>query len=212
MQSILTPGYIANFVINLFIFILLLSVYTYIEKLEKVGNCECAYEYQHLAFIKSFSIFALIFIVFIMFVPPGTLLADIFGKEITSVYLFVIFIFYIVFAIYLYMTMTYTRMLITKKCECSEDIRRELIFAGSTIEMILIVLMILTLFVFPFILSGLTIFFKNIKTASKQIESNLKDPVKGVKNIPTQISKVTGQVKNIVKKTATGVKSLSKKN
>ena len=211
MQSILTPGYIANFVINLFIFILLLSVYTYIEKLEKVGNCECAYEYKHLAFIKSFSIFALIFIVFIMFVPPGTLLVDIFGKEITSVYLLVIFIFYIVFAVYLYMTMSYTRMLITKKCECSEDIRREIIFAGSTIEMILIVLMILTLFVFPFILSGLTIFFKNIKTASKQIESNLKDPLKGVKNIPSQISKVTGQVKTIVKKTATGVKSLSKK-
>lgn len=211
MQSILTPGYIANFIINLFIFILLLSVYTYIEKLEKVGNCECAYDYPHIAFIKSFSIFALIFIVFVMFVPPGTLLADIFGKEITSIYLFVIFVFYIVFAVYLYMTMSYTRMLITKKCECSEDIRRELIFAGSTIEMILIVLMILTLFVFPFILSGLTIFFKNIKSASKQIESNLKDPVKGVKSIPSQLTKATGQVKNIVKKTATGVKSLTKK-
>lgn len=211
MQSILSLGYIANFIINLFIFILLLSVYTYIEKLEKVGNCDCAYDYPHLAFIKSFSIFALIFIVFVMFVPPGTLLADIFGKEITTIYLFVIFIFYIVFAIYLYMTMSYTRMLITKKCECSEDIRRELIFAGSTIEMIIIVLMILTLFVFPFILSGLTIFFKNIKSASKQIESNLKDPVKAVKSIPSQLSKVTGQVKNMVKKTSTGVKSLTKK-
>ena len=211
MQSILSLEYIANFIINLFIFILLLSVYTYIEKLEKVGNCDCAYDYPHLAFIKSFSIFALIFIIFIMFVPPGTLLADIFGKEITSIYLFVIFVFYIVFAVYLYMTMSYTRMLITKKCECSEDIRRELIFAGSTIEMIIIVLMILTLFVFPFILSGLTIFFKNIKSASKQIETNLKDPIKGVKSIPSQLSKVTGQVKNIVKKTATGVKSLTKK-
>lgn len=212
MQSILTPGYIANFIINLFIFILLLSVYTYIEKLEKVGNCECAYDYPHLAFIKSFSIFALIFIIFVMFVPPGTLLADIFGKEITSIYLFVIFVFYIVFAVYLYMTMSYTRMLITKKCECSEDIRRELIFAGSTIEMLLIVLMVLTLFVFPFILSGLTIFFKNIKYASKQIESNLKNPVSGVKNIPSQLNKAKGQVKSIVKKTATGVKSLAKKN
>jgi len=212
MKSILTPGYIANFVINLFIFILLLSVYTYIEKLEKVGNCECAYHYPHLAFIKSFSIFALIFILFVMFIPPGTLLADIFGKEITSLYLFVIFVFYIVFAIYLYMTMTYTRMLITKKCECSEDIRRELIFAGSTIEMILIVLMILTLFIFPFILSGLTIFFTNIKSASKTIETNLKDPVKGLKNIPSQLSKAKTQVKTIIKTTTNGVKSLSKKN
>ena len=71
--------------------------------------------------------------------------------------------------------------------------------------------MILTLFVFPFILSGLTIFFKNIKSASKQIETNVKDPIKGIKSIPSQLSKVTGQVKNIVKKTATGVKSLTKK-
>lgn len=211
MQSILTSGYIANFIINIFIFILLLSVYTYIEKLEKVGNCDCAFEYQHIAFIKSFSIFALIFVVFVMFIPPGTILANIFGKEITAIYLFVIFLFYIVFAVYLYMTMSYTRMLITKKCECSEDIRRELIFAGSAIEMILIVLMILTSFVFPFILSGLSIFFKSIKSTSKQIEDNLKNPVKGVKSLPSQLSKATGQVKNIVKKTAVGVKSLTKK-
>jgi len=211
MQSILTPGYIANFVVNLFIFILLLSVYTYIEKLEKIGNCDCALNYPHIGFIKSFSIFALVFILFVMFIPPGTLLADLFGKEITSVYLFVITIFYIVFAIYLYMTMSYTRMLITKKCECSQDIRRELIFAGSTIEMILVVLMILTLFVFPFILSGLTIFFKNIKNASKEIESNLKNPVKGVKTIPSQLSKASKQVKSIVKTTSKGVKSLSKR-
>ena len=211
MQSILTPGYIANFVINLFIFILLLSVYTYIEKLEKVGNCECAYEYQHLAFIKSFSIFALVFIVFVMFVPPGTLLADIFGKEITSVYLSVIFIFYIVFAVYLYMTMTYTRMLITKKCECSEDIRRELIFAGATIEMILLVLVILTVIIIPIILSTITIFFENIGDVSSKIESNLKNPVKGIKEVPKNAVGVFKGAKSIARKSLKGVKKLSKK-
>ena len=76
------------------------SVYTYIEKLEKSGNCDCAFKYPHVGFIKSFSIFALIFVLFVMFVPPGTILASIFGKEITGLYLFVIFVFYVVFAVH----------------------------------------------------------------------------------------------------------------
>ena len=80
-MNIMTPSYIANFVINLFIFILLVSVYTYIEKLEKSGNCDCAFKYPHVGFIKSFSIFALVFVLFVMFVPPGTILASIFGKR-----------------------------------------------------------------------------------------------------------------------------------
>ena len=72
------------------------------------------------------------------------------------------------------MCMTYTRMLITEKCKCSEDIRRELIFAGSTIEMILLVLMLLVLLIFPIILSSISIFFTNVKTITKGLESNLK--------------------------------------
>jgi hypothetical protein len=211
-MNIMTPSYIANFIINLFIFILLVSVYTYIEKLEKSGNCECAFKYPHVGFIKSFSIFALVFVLFIMFVPPGTILASIFGKEITGLYLFVIFVFYIVFAVYLFMCMTYTRMLITEKCKCSEDIRRELIFAGSTIEMILLVLMLLVLLIFPIILSSISIFFTNAKSITKGLESNLKNPVKGIKDVPANLSKASSQVKSIVKKTAEGVKSLGKKN
>lgn len=211
-MNIMTPSYIANFVINLFIFILLVSVYTYIEKLEKSGNCDCAFKYPHVGFIKSFSIFALVFVLFVMFVPPGTILASIFGKEITGLYLFVIFVFYVVFAVYLFMCMTYTRMLITEKCKCSEDIRRELIFAGSTIEMILLVLMLLVLLIFPIILSSLSIFFANAKSITRGLESNLKNPVKGIKEVPANLSKATSQVKSIVKKTAEGVKSLGKKN
>lgn len=211
MKNIITPGYIANFIVNLFIFILLASVYTYIEKLEASGDCDCAFKYKHVGFIKSFSIFSLIFIIFIMVIPPGYILADIFGKSITGLYLLIIFIFYVVFAIYIFMTMTYTRTLISEKCKCSEDIRRELIFAGSTIEMILIVLLLLVLIVFPIIISGISIFFKNAKVITSTIEANLKNPVKGIKQVPNQLLKVNSQVKNVLKKTSKGLKSLTKK-
>tara|TARA_B110001450_G_scaffold242940_1_gene253745 strand:+ start:4591 stop:5229 length:639 start_codon:yes stop_codon:yes gene_type:complete len=211
-MSVITPGYIANFMVNLFIFILLACVYTYIQKLETDG-CECALtEFYPAPFIKNFSIFALVFLIFVMFIPPGTVLAKIFGKEITGLYLLVVFIFYIVFAVWVFITMTYTRKLITEKCKCSEDIRRELVYAGTTIEMILIVLLLLTTIIFPLILSGLAIFFNNIKSVSTKIESNLKNPVSGIKNTPKDLEKIATQVKNMVSTATKGVKSLTKKN
>lgn len=211
-MNIITPGYIANFIVNLFIFILLACVYTYIQKLENEG-CECvlATYYPYIGFIKNFSIFALIFLIFIMFIPPGTILAEIFGKEMTGLYLLVIFIFYITFAGWVFITMTYTRKLITEKCKCSEDLRRELVYAGTTIEMILIVLLLLTTIVFPIILSGLSVFFNNAKGVANKIENNLKNPVSGIKNVPSELGKISKQVKGILGTTAKGVKSLTKK-
>lgn len=211
MKDILTPSYIANFVVNLFIFVLLAMVYMYIQKLEKAGNCDCAFKYPHVGFIKTFSVFALVFIVFVMFIPPGTVLAELFGKEVTAVYIFVIFVFYIVFAVYLYMCMSYTRLLITEKCKCSEDIRRELIFAGATIEMILLILFLLTTIIIPIVLSTLTIFFGNIKDVSSKVETNLKSPLTGIRSIPKDLSKLGKQSKNLLSKTKKGLKSLTKK-
>ena len=212
MRNLLTPGYIGNFIIHLFMFILLTSVYTYIQKLEKSGCIiECKIKYPYVNFIKQFSIFALVFILFIMIIPPGTILADIFGPNITTIYTFMIVIFYLIFGIYLWMTMTYTRLLITEKCKCSEDIRRELIFAGSTIEMILLVLVILTVIVIPIILSTITIFFDNIGDVSNRIESNLKNPIKGIKNAPKNLGNIVKGVKSMAKSSYKGLRKVSKK-
>ena len=53
---------------------------------------------------------------------------------------------------------------------------------------------------------------ETLKKLSGIFETNLKDPVKGLKNIPSQLSKAKTQVKTIIKTTTNGVKSLSKKN
>ena len=211
MKNIITPGYIGNFIVNLFIFVLLACVYTYIQKLETTGNCDCALDYPYLKFIKSFSLFAFVFLLFVMLVPPGTVLADLFGSQITGLYVFVLFVFYIVFAVFLFMTMTYTRLLITEKCKCSEDIRREFIYAGSTIEILLLAMFVLIAIVFPLLLSSLSILFKNMKSVSSTIEENLKNPVKGITKLPSQVAEVGKQVKEVVSTTAKGVKSLTKK-
>jgi len=211
-MGIITPTYIANFIVNLFIFILLACCYTYIQKLEDEG-CKCVLPnyYANIAFIKNFSIFALIFLIFVMIIPPGTILADLFGKHITGLYLLIIFIFYIVFIIWIYLTMMYTRKLIVEKCKCSEDIRRELIFAGTTIEMVLILLLLLTTIVLPIVISSVSVFFNNAKNIANKVETNLKNPVKGIKNIPSDLGNIGKQVKNVFGKTAKGIKSLTKK-
>ena len=109
------------------------------------------------------------------------------------------------------MCMSYTRLLITEKCKCSEDIRRELIFAGATIEMILLILFLLTTIIIPIVLSTLTIFFENIKDVSSKVETNLKSPITGIRSIPKDLSKLGKQSKNLLSKTKKGLKSLTKK-
>ena len=210
MLSIITPSYIVNIIINLFIFALLICVYTYLLKLEKAGNCDCAFKYPYVGFIKSFTIFAFIFLIFTMFIPHDKL-SEFFGPQIAGIYIFIVLIFYILFAVYIFMTMDYTRLLIREKCKCSQDIRRELIFAGSTIELILIFIALLVLTIFPILSCSLSVIFTNLKTFSNNVETNLKNPVKGIKNVPNQLSKVSNQVKDIVKSSSKSIKRLNKK-
>ena len=51
----------------------------------------------------------------------------------------------------------------------------------------------------------------NIKGVSTKIETNLKNPVSGIKSVPKDLGKLATQVKSMVNTTAKGVKSLTKK-
>ena len=197
----------ANFLINLFIFVLLGFTYTYVLKLEKLG-CECA-KHPNVDFIKKFSIFALVFIVILMLVPP-VLLSE-YNGFVGSVYTLLAFIFWIVFAVYLFIVMNYTRYLISEKCKCSEDMRRELILIGTSIELIVLLLAVLNIILLPIIASSINVIFNNASDVKSKFKNNLKNPISAVKNIPSQL-KNTGQlIKSISRNTKEGFRKLSKK-
>lgn len=174
METI-TTGYIANIILNLLIFILLISVYSYINKLENIG-CLCS-EDPNRVYIKNFSIFYLVFISIITFIPPNYI-EDTFGESVSYIFAFAKFIFYIIFIIYLYIVLEYTRSLINEKCKCSEDLRREFIMIGSIIEYTVLLIMLLSIVIIPLIFNSIFFIINKGKKFEKKISSSLKQTPK----------------------------------
>lgn len=202
-------GYIANIVLNLFVFLLLIAVYSYIVKLEQI-SCACA-EHPNKNFIKSFSLFALIFLGIITFVPMGTII-NTFGTTIAGLFAFVKFIFYIVCIVYFYMILDYTRYLVNEKCKCSEDYRRGLIMAGSVIEIIILFLILLVIIILPIIFNSVSIIVRNIDGFEKEVSTAVRNPYESVKKIPKELKSVGKIVSSIGKQSKKGLSKMMKPN
>lgn len=186
----ISTGYIGNVVLNLFILILLIGVYSYLDKMEAMG-CACS-QHKNREFIKIFTIFAFVFLAAIIFIPPS-FIGDTFGHTVAGIFVFVKFIFYIVCIVYFYMILDYTRFLINEKCKCSEDIRRELIMAGSIVEISLMVLVLLVIIILPVLFNSITFVIQNADEYDKNLTGAFRRPLKTIKSLPNNM-KNTGKM------------------
>lgn len=202
-------GYIANVVLNLFVFLLLIAVYTYILKLETVA-CVCA-DHPNKSFIKNFSLFALVFLAIITFVPMSWIIENM-GQTVGGLFAFIKFIFYIVCIVYFYMILDYVRFLINEKCKCSEDYRRGLIMAGSVIEIVILFLILLVIIILPVIFNSVSVIVKNMDGFEKEVSTAVRNPYESVKKIPTEIKSASKMVSNIGKQSKKAFKKMMQPN
>lgn len=208
MQSIST-GYIANIILNLFVFLLLLAVYSYIMKLEEIG-CACA-AHPNRDFIKNFSLFALVFLGIITFVPMSSII-NTFGAMVAGAFAFVKFVFYIVCIVYFYMILEYTRYMVNEKCKCSDDIRRELIMAGSTVEIAIILLILLVVVILPVIFNSVTTIVANMDGIEREVSTAVRNPYESIKTVPSKLRKASKMVSKIGSTSVKGLKKMMKPN
>jgi len=206
-NNIITTGYIGTIVLSLFIYILLIAIYTYILKLERSG-CECA-KHPSRDFIKVFSIISLIFLPLLTLIPPNYIIIN-FGITIATVIAFVKFLFYITFIIFLFYTLEYTRYLINEKCKCSEDMRREFIMVGVIIEIVIILLILLVVILLPMVFCSINVIFENVGTFENKVASTLKNPYDSIKDVPKNLSKASRLVQSIGKTSLDTIKKISK--
>lgn len=205
----ITAGYVGNVIVNLLIFILLVAVYSYILKLETSG-CLCA-QHPNREFIKNYSIFALIFLGLTTFIPMTTII-NVFGDIIAGLFTFIKFVFYIISIVYFYMILDYTRYLINEKCKCSEDMRREFIMAGSTVEILILLLIFLVIILLPLIFNTIVFIFKNMNNYEKEVSQAIKNPYASVKKIPSNLKTASKIVSKTLSQTKKGFKGLVKPN
>lgn len=185
MQNI-SYGYIGNFILNIFIFLLLTAVYSYINKMEEIG-CACS-EHPNRNFIKQFSAFALMFLILIM-VAPTELIKKQFGDVVAGVYTFIKFLFYIICIIYFYVIIDYTRYLVNEKCKCSEDVRREFVMAGSIVEISLLLLILFVIILLPILFNSMSFVSENADSYEKELSTVMKNPYKSLKSISSSVKK-----------------------
>lgn len=185
MQNI-SVGYIGNIILNLFIFVLLLVVYSYISNLETIG-CVCSV-HPNRDFIKTFSIVAFVVLIFIGFIPTSVV-AETFGKPVAMLFVFIKLMFYIICIVYFYMIIDYTRFLVNEKCKCSDDIRRELIMAGSIIEIVLMFVSLLVIIILPIVVNSVVHITQNMDQFEKEINQDMKSPYKSLKRLPSELKR-----------------------
>lgn len=202
-------GYVANVILNLFVFLLFIAVYTYIIKLESIA-CVCA-DHPNKEFIKTFSLFALVFLAVIIFIPMSFIL-ETFGQTVAGLFAFVKFVFYIICIVYFYMTLDYVRYLINEKCKCSDDYRRGLIMAGSIVEIVILFLILLVVIILPVVFNSVSVIVRNMDGFEKEVSTAVRNPYESAKKIPTELKSMSKLVSDIGKQSSKGLKKMMKPN
>ena len=197
-------SYITKVFYSVITVILLVVIYTYIVSLENKG-CKCALP-PNINFIKGFTIFAIIYLLFTGLVSEQTI-QDNFGYNIVLINKFVDLIFALVFIYYLYEVFIYTRRLVNEKCKCSEDSRREIIMVGSIIEFILIFILFILGILLTVVFSVIINVVKSVEDGSSDLKGVIRDPIGSMTKIPKKIRDEISTIKSLVGKTT---KELSK--
>lgn len=190
MPDLSSVGAIMNAVVNMIGVIVMLVIYTYIDKLEKI-DCPCA-EHPMRNFIKNYIIFAVIFLLVATFLPPGIINSTL-GPVYAMIYGIVYFIFIIAtFVFYIYV-MRYARFLMMNKCKCSEDFRREAMYIYSIIVVIAYAILVFLPILVTILVGGVGLATASGKQAIKDIRTTsmgvTMNPVKAVQSVPKSLRK-----------------------
>jgi len=199
--------YITKVLYSVITIILLIVIYTYIVSLENKG-CKCALP-PNINFIKSFTIFSIIYLLFTGLVSEQTL-KDNFGINIVIINKFVDLIFALVFIYYLYEVFIYTRRLVNEKCKCSEDSRREIIMIGTIIEFLLIFILFILGIILTVAFSVIITVVKSVEDGSSDLKGVIRDPVGSISKIPKKIKDDINIIKSLVGKTTKEISKIKK--
>lgn len=191
-------AYIMKLLYSLLVIILLVLIYTYMVSLEQKG-CECAMTPNN-RFIKGFTLFAIIYLLFTGFIPEETM-KDVLGVNMVFLYKFIDLVFILVFIYYIYVVFRYTRYLVDEKCKCSVDMRREIIMIGSIIELILLVVLFILGVITITIFSVFFTVIKSINESSDMARGAIRDPIGSISKIPKALEKEVKDISSYVSQT-----------
>lgn len=192
-------AYIAQVIFGFVGIFLLFTTYLYIDKLEKMG-CACA-DHPFRKYIKGYTIFAIVFLGITMFVPKSQLV-DILGS-VGSAAFAIAEVVYLVFTVaFFIMAFMYVRYLMKEKCKCSEDMRRDVLYVWSILEIILLA----SFFIIPWTLSISLSSYQFLKgetsrvmTYGKTVRNAAVNPLGALRKMPKSLKDNLKKAKRFAK-------------
>ena len=178
---------------------LLLMIYTYISKLENMG-CACS-ESKYRTFIKNFPLFAILYFILTMMLSPSAMI-KLFGTAGSFVYVILRAVFFVLFFVFFVLVIIYVRGLVKTKCECSEDIRREIMYIYAILEVVLLSLSVVFVLLESIVQGAYAIGLNSTKSMSKdsdKVVSIVENPVKAIRNVPKDLKHISKSFKSVGK-------------
>ena len=170
--------------------ILMVVTYTYIDKLEK-AECTCA-EHPYKNFIKNYILFAVVFLAITAFLPPSKVVGML-GPLYGFIYVVLKWVYVIATFVFFVYALQYVRYLVKEKCKCSEDVRREVLYWWSVVEIMIFSILVLLPFLVMFVSGGVALAvasgkdaMRNLATTSMEASVN---PLKSAKKLPGSLRK-----------------------
>ncbi len=197
--------FVARLLSGFIVLILLATSYMYVEKLERIG-CACS-DHPYRNFIKGYTAVAFVFILAMMFLPQEMIL-----RSTNGVYAMFYTIFAIAFLVslvlFFVLSIQYVRYLVTEKCKCSDDIRREVLYYWSIAHLIYLGIVVL-IPIFLAIIGGFLALTMNtvqdVKSKHGATYEAMTNPFKGMKDVPKKLKDELKSLKAL-SKVATGRK------
>ena len=200
MNDLATISGVIAVVFGLAIIALHVVVLTYINKLENI-NCPCA-EHPYRNFLKYYLIVSIVILTINMFIPfvqPNAAVSGFLG--------FFLLLWVVATVAFYIMAVMYVRYLVKAKCECSEDVRRQVLYIWSILELCLIgVLFMLPLLIF-IIFGSMSLALSSasgFKALPASVLESKVSPLKSLRKVPSSlrdsIKKVASKAKSIVRR------------
>lgn len=167
--------------------ILLVVSYTYIMKLEKI-DCKCA-EHPYRKFIKSYIIFAIVFLLVLMVVPVSKVVKML-GVAGSMAYLVATLLFTVASIVFFVYALMYVRYLVQAKCMCSEDNRRTALYVWSIAEIVILGILVVIPLIAVLAITTIGLLTSGVKTLSDVTPSVIEavsNPIKSARRVPTTL-------------------------
>ena len=173
--------------------VILAMFYTYLKKLEKAG-CPCARS-KYEPFVKAYTVLAIAISVLLLVFPPQAA-AKLGGPGFGAAYLFLLGLYLIGLFVYFIMAFKYIQYLRSAKCACSADIRREVMYVYSILEVLLLGLVVILPLVLLIVNGAVMLALTATKGMMKNEAAGMDvviNPIKAVKKLPGTIKQAMGR-------------------